>query len=150
MPAGRRPTPVERKRVRGNPGKRPLPKPRESVELELVEVLPDPPRLLGPAGMALWERAWTAGRSWIGRTDLELLLIVCEQTDERVALRMSVLQASGDLDRRRALRDIDKQIVSNLSLLGFTPTDRTRLGLAEVKRVSKLEELRSRQQRSAG
>jgi hypothetical protein len=47
-------------------------------------------------------------------------------------------------DERKALRDLDRQLVANLSLLGFTPTDRSRLGVAEVKRQSKLEELRSR------
>jgi len=34
--------------------------------------------------------------------------------------------------------------VSNLSLLGFTPSDRSRLGVAEVKTESKLEELMRR------
>ena len=42
---------------------------------------------------------------------------------------------------RRGLRELDKLIVSNLSLLGFSPTDRMRLGVAEVKKQSKLEEL---------
>jgi len=32
-------------------------------------------------------------------------------------------------------------IVSNLSLLGFTPADRSKLGVAEVKAQTKLEEL---------
>jgi hypothetical protein len=32
-------------------------------------------------------------------------------------------------------------IVANLSLLGFSPTDRVRLGIAEVKKQSRLEEL---------
>ena len=49
---------------------------------------------------------------------------------------------NGDPRERRALRDIDRLIISNLSLLGLTPTDRTRLGVAEVRRVSKLEELK--------
>ncbi|MBM3659485.1 MAG: phage terminase small subunit P27 family [Actinobacteria bacterium] len=145
---GRPPVPIEKKRARGNPGKRPLPDPATTPALPAVEVLPDPTRPLGPPGRELWDRAWTAGAAWIARTDLELLLMTCEQLDERVALRAHALQSPGDLDRRRALRDLDKQIVGNLSLLGFTPTDRTRLGLAEVKRASKLEELRSR--RSAG
>jgi hypothetical protein len=35
-------------------------------------------------------------------------------------------------------------IAVNLGVLGFTPTDRTRLGLAEVKTASKLQELRER------
>jgi hypothetical protein len=39
------------------------------------------------------------------------------------------------------LHDLEKMISSNLSMLGFTPTDRTRLGIAEVKAASKLEEL---------
>jgi len=39
------------------------------------------------------------------------------------------------------LAEIEKQIAQNLSLLGFTPTDRSRLGLAEIKAKSKLQEL---------
>jgi hypothetical protein len=45
---------------------------------------------------------------------------------------------------RRGLRELEKSIYSNLSLLGFTPTDRSRLGVAEVKKMSKLEELMTR------
>jgi phage terminase small subunit len=40
------------------------------------------------------------------------------------------------------LRDLDKQIISQLSLLGFDPAARSRLGLAEVKAQSTLEKLR--------
>jgi hypothetical protein len=47
-------------------------------------------------------------------------------------------------DERKALRELDRQLVANLSLLGFTPTDRTRLGVAEVKRQSKLAEFKAR------
>jgi hypothetical protein len=43
------------------------------------------------------------------------------------------------------LRDLERQLVANLSLLGFTPTDRSRLGVAEVKKISKLEVLREQQ-----
>jgi hypothetical protein len=49
-----------------------------------------------------------------------------------------------DATMRRGLRELDRQIVSNLSLLGFTPSDRARLGVAEVKAKSKLEELMER------
>jgi hypothetical protein len=42
------------------------------------------------------------------------------------------------------LRELDRTIVSNLSLLGFSPTDRMRLGIAEVKKQSRLEELMAR------
>jgi hypothetical protein len=75
--------------------------------------------------------------------------MVCEQVDERVALRIRVLRDS-NRDDRKALRDLDKQVIGSLSLLGFTPTDRSRLGLAEVKAASKLEELRARRNQSEG
>jgi hypothetical protein len=42
------------------------------------------------------------------------------------------------------LRELEKNITNSLSLLGFTPTDRSRLGVAEVKAKSKLEELRAK------
>jgi hypothetical protein len=51
---------------------------------------------------------------------------------------------SDDARLRRGLRDLDRLIIQNLSLLGFTPADRTRLGVAEVKAMSKLEELQAR------
>ena len=47
-----------------------------------------------------------------------------------------------------SLIDLEKQIESNLGLLGFTPADRTRLGLAEVVKTTKLDEmLRRRRER---
>jgi hypothetical protein len=85
------------------------------------------------------------GQTWLSpSTDIELLLMTCEMIDERWNLRIKVLQDNRP-EERRGLRELDKQIVNNLSLLGFTPTDRSRLGVAEVKRVSKLEELRGKQ-----
>jgi hypothetical protein len=69
--------------------------------------------------------------------------MTCELLDERWNLRIQVM-SSNRPDERKALRELDRQLVANLSLLGFTPTDRTRLGVAEVKRQSKLEELKSR------
>jgi hypothetical protein len=63
--------------------------------------------------------------------------------DEREHLRRIVSEL-GEREDRRSLREIDKQIVSNMSLLGFSPSDRARLGVAEVKARSALEELRAR------
>jgi len=39
---------------------------------------------------------------------------------------------------------LERLIQSNLSLLGFTPADRTRLGLVSAKTKSKLEDLLAR------
>jgi len=40
-----------------------------------------------------------------------------------------------------SLLETEKQIVSGLSLMGFSPSDRTRLGLVSVKTKSKLQQL---------
>jgi hypothetical protein len=42
---------------------------------------------------------------------------------------------------RSGLRELERSIVGQLGLLGFSPSDRARLGLAEVKKESKLEEI---------
>ena len=146
-PTGRQPgapaKPLERKRALGNPGKRDLPARAEVVQLSAVTTAQDPPRPLGTAGRALWDRIWRAGRTWVAESDVEVVLLVCEQLDERVALRVKVLR-EGDWRDRSALRAIDAQVMAGLSILGFTPTDRARLGLAEVVAQSKLQEMRSR------
>jgi hypothetical protein len=139
---GRPPVPTERKRALGNPGKRSLPKTAAVVSLDAAVEIPDPPRPLGPGGTQLWTRAWLAARSWLSpQTDVETLLMVCEPVDERIALRITVLR-DGVAEDRKALRDLDKQVLNGLSILGFTPTDRARLGLAEVKAISTLERLK--------
>jgi len=85
------------------------------------------------------------GATWISdKTDIELLLMTCEMVDERWNLRARVMQDMEDSKARRGLRELDRQIVSNLSLLGFTPSDRSRLGVAEVKAKTRLEELLER------
>ena len=138
---GRPPKPVEQKRLLGNPGRRPLPESTTLQQLEPINNIPQPPRQLFEAGQQLWDRVWQSGLSWISpHSDIELLLMTCEQIDERVKLRTSVWNNNRS-DERKALRALDKEIVSNLSLLGFSPADRTRLGVAEVKKLSKLEEL---------
>lgn len=67
--------------------------------------------------------------------------MTAEMVDERWNLRVKVMREGVARDRR-ALRDLDRAIQSQLSLLGLTPADRTRLGVAEVKKMSKLAELR--------
>ena len=144
MPAGRPSKPIEQKRLLGNPGKRAMPDENSVVLLQQVEETPEPPRPLLKYGQDLWDRIWGMAATWVSDTsDLELLTMTCEMVDERWNLRVKVMQ-SDDPVMRRGLRELDRQIVSNLSLLGFTPSDRSRLGVAEVKAKSKLEELMER------
>lgn len=141
---GRPPKPLEQKRLLGNPGKRALPKPDSLQVLPRAVKLPEPSRPLGKPGRELWDRVWANGVAWISPdTDSEILLMTCELVDERWNLRARVLKTE-DPKERRNLNQLTKLIQENLSLLGFTPADRTRLGVAEVKAASKLEELMAR------
>lgn len=142
---GRPPKPIEQKRLAGNPGKRALPKSGEVIVLPSAGKLPEPHRPLLEPGQELWDRVWTMGQTWLSpNTDVELLLMTCELLDERWNLRVRVMRDQR-AEERKQLRELDRQLVANLSLLGFTPTDRSRLGVAEVKRQSKLEQLRASQ-----
>ena len=142
---GRPPKPIEQKRLLGNPGKRALPAEAEVYYLPQTLETPYPIRPLGTHGKELWNRVWSMGMSWISPiSDIDLLMMTCEMLDERTGLRTQVFRDNRNEDRR-ALRHLEAQIVSCMSLLGFSPTDRSRLGIAEVKKQSKLEELRAKQ-----
>jgi hypothetical protein len=141
---GRPPKPTELKRLQGNAGKRALPKEENVILLPAAQGIPEPSRPLLKHGQEMWDRIWGTGYLWISPTsDYELCLMTCEMIDERWNLRVKVMQ-SEDSKLRRGLRELDRMIVANLSLLGFSPTDRVRLGIAEVKKQSRLEELMAR------
>jgi phage terminase small subunit len=140
------PKPNERKRKIGNPGRRPLPDLKNVITLPMADATPQPPRPLGQEGMKLWNRIWDSGRTWISPTsDIELVTILCESMDERTLLRLTVLRGT-DWRDRVALRTLEGQLVSILSALGLNPTDRSRLGVAEVKARGALEDLLSKHQ----
>jgi hypothetical protein len=121
--------------------------PSHVIALPAVLEVPEPLNPLSGSGLDLWDRTWRRGFSWLSaNTDIQLLQITCEQLDERDQLRAYVLQNIEAWHERSALRELEKSIRSNLSLLGFTPTDRMKLGVAEVKVESKMEQLRKRQQ----
>jgi hypothetical protein len=144
MPAGRPAKPTEVKRKLGNPGRRPLPNQQEIQMFDPVVSVPEPARPLLKYGREFWDKVWLNGLQWISvNTDSELLLMTCELVDERWNLRVRVMQ-SNDWRERRALRELDDRIIRNLSLMGFTPADRSRLGVAEVKAISKMEALKRR------
>lgn len=115
------------------------------IDINHVEQVPEPLRRIDGDGLDLWNRTWSLGQTWISQdTDIELLQLTCEMVDEREQLRSYVLENVDAWHERKALRELDKAIVSNLSLLGFTPSDRMRLGVTQVKAKSKLEELMER------
>lgn len=140
------PKPNELKRKLGNPGKRAMPKQNNVILLPSAPEPPETPRPLGSEGQKLWDRIWNAGRGWVSpTTDIEHVLILCESMDERTVLRLAVLRGS-DWRDRVALRTLDHQLTSMLSALAFNPVDRTRLGVAEIKEASALDNLIAKRQ----
>ena len=137
------PKPIEQKRLLGNPGKRAMPSSDSTITLFAGSREPLAP--LGEAGQKLWDAVFEEGELWISpRTDVALLQVVCELLDRREVLKQEWLADPTSRPVNMSLLETEKMIQSCLSLLGFTPTDRSRLGVAEVKAKSKLEELMER------
>ena len=142
---GNPPKPHELARKLGNPGKRALPAVTSLIMLPAADGIPVVLRPLMHEGQRLWNRVWSEGAVWLSpHTDIELVQMLAETMEEREALRAYVLSGDAEWRDRVALRNIDDQIKSMLSALGFTPVDRTRMGVAEVRGLSKLEALQAR------
>jgi hypothetical protein len=108
----------------------------------------EPLRPLGEVGLAFWQTIFGAGELWISiRTDTQLVQMVCEMLDRREALRDAFMSNPTDRPTNMSLLETEKAIINGLSLLGFSPADRTRLGLVSAKTKSKLEELLERKNR---
>lgn len=135
-PIGRPPKPTEQKRRTGNPGKRAL---APATNLAVVPAVESDPVDLDPVDTIAG--VLEAGRVWLAASDTLALALLRESIEERAMLRAILIQTQST-DARKALRDLDKQIISQLSLLGFDPSARARLGLAEVKAATTLEKLR--------
>ena len=134
------PKPVEQKRLVGNPGKRAMPSAEDTITLYSGRCEPLAP--LGEAGQRLWDFVFGEGELWVSpRTDVAWLQVVCELLDRRDVLKVEWLADPSDRKVNMSLLETEKMIQSGLSLLGFTPTDRSRLGVAVVKAKSKLEQM---------
>jgi hypothetical protein len=134
------PKPAELKILQGNPGKRGM---RTNDAIAPLDYgWTEPLRPLGPVGQQFWDSIFGAGELWISiKTDTALVQMLCESYDRRERLREVWELDPVDRAVNMSLIEIEKQIISGLSLLGFSPADRTRLGLVSAKTKTKLEEL---------
>ncbi len=138
MAQGRPTTPTEIKQLRGTFRADRLPK--TDLLATSQTGLPKPPGELAEPGLSFWDLAWNC--PWISSSsDLTLVVITCQNLDERQTLREAIIDNPSDRRIRTSLREVEKQILTNLGLLGFTPSDRSRLGVSELKKESKLEAL---------
>lgn len=159
-PAGRPAKPTERKRAAGNPGKRKLadtPTPATALAVIDGESIPPPPSHLGPVGVLAWEYVWRGGRRHLAESQDSLLIARVAEKVELVARLNDWL--GDDIERRwyvtangqvvthpavKQLEQADAQLTAWLSMLGFTPSDRARLGLQEIRVADALDAFRRR------
>lgn len=161
-PTGRPPKPLEVKRALGNPGQRPIPDaPGIGEGLTGVSGVPDAP-YLDEAGLALWLHVWQAGKSWLApESDRTIVTLLCQAQDEHEEIRQLI--SSGEVPRYYVtangqmvthpmvtqLGNLRTQMTGWLASLGFSPSDRARLGLAEVRVRDELDDLMKRRQERA-
>ena len=148
MSVGQPPKPIEVKRRNGNPGKRKLPD--QNKIITLTRFSSAPPEHLGEVGAKLWSEILDMA-PWIANTDSKGLLELCEKMELKKEIQAKLKPAEYLLytDKGYAyqnplfgmLTTVQADIMKNLSLLGLTPSDRSKLGVAEVKAMGKLEEL---------
>lgn len=161
-PVGRPSKPVEMKRAAGNPGQRVLPDaPAVGEGLAAASGIPTAP-VLGPDGLLLWEHIWVAGKSWLSPdSDQTIIRMLCEAHDEHEEIRR--LLKSGEVERFYAtsngqlvthplvtqLSNLRSQMTAWMAAIGFSPADRSRLGLAEVRVRDELDDLMKRRHERA-
>ena len=152
--SGPPPKPNEIKRRNGNPGKKKLPVLANVIALPQIS---SAPIHLSDTGKKLWLEI-SEMAPWIATTDGKLLIELCEKMDKKYELREKLAATDYVLftDKGYAyanplfsmLNTVENDIIKLLSLLGLTPADRSKLGVAEVKVRGKLEELLSQQKRN--
>jgi hypothetical protein len=133
------PKPTERKRAIGTlrPDRMPV-----RGNLAAVPAMDRHPSELSPKDA--FEVVLAEAVGWLAATDAPIVALLRHSLEEREKLRGAVRHGHG---KRTEHRELDESIVSMLSLIGFSPADGARLGLAEVKAASKMEELRAKRRK---
>jgi P27 family predicted phage terminase small subunit len=144
--------PTEVKRRNGNPGKKKLPDLKNVIALPQIKN--QPPIHLSESGKKIWLEVRELA-PWVATTDGKLLVELCEKMDRKYALQAKLNASEFVLytDKGYAysnplfgmLNTIENDIIKILSLLGLTPIDRSKLGVAEVTTKGKLAQLLEQQ-----
>lgn len=121
--------------------------PRESAQFP---VCPDD---LGDRGEVEWLKVWSAGWWLNEEQDYHWVLTLSKAYDDMQAFREQVehdgLVVTGYAGQMTAhplikeIRDCERQIMKCLSTLGFSPSDRARLGIQAVKQQNELQKLQN-------
>lgn len=126
-------------------------KPKVLKLAEGMKPLPAPkaPKGLGVIGRRWWSALWKGGERWLDvESDYLLIELICRAQDKLDAIEKILEQEGRYYETKQSQRlphpavadskSVSAQLVGWLSLCGFTPTDRARLGVA-VKGVSEID-----------
>lgn len=117
--------------------------------------IPEPPETMGKVARAHWERLWQA--NWmLPAYDLAAVTRLCEMYEDRDTLRRSIAANGLTVWAKNSDFPHANPLVGHLGRLeseirkmeiefGLTPAARSRLGLTEIQRQSKLEDMMRRQ-----
>jgi P27 family predicted phage terminase small subunit len=152
--------PIEVQRAKGNTAKKKLPAlPDTSTALVNIDATQTPavPEWCDTYGAVLWAEVWQAGRRHLSdKHDAILISLLVEKMQDRRKVREWLgsdpnnrwyTTANGQTVSHPSVKQIeqmDAQITAWLSMLGFSPSDRARLGLAEVRVANELDQFRKR------
>jgi phage terminase small subunit len=145
MTKGRPPVPIELKQQRGTFRADRHNRALEQTSTSTPREIPKPPDYLSQNAKRFWQSAFLA--PWVNpEIDYTLILMCAEDMDMRDLICQRSKQDLSDFRLQVAARDWTRLVISYLSLLGFTPTDRARLGFKTPSSPSKLDELIARRQ----
>lgn len=140
--------PTELKRALGNPGKRKLPD--KNKVIMLPQIASQPPVHLTEDQKIKWTELRKLA-PWIAVTDEPLLTSLVEKMERQKQLAQELQSSKFVLytDKGYAyanplfgmLSTVETEIFKLLCQLGLTPVDRSKMGVAEVKARTKLEEI---------
>jgi phage terminase small subunit len=142
----RPPKPAEVKRATGrtpghDSGGRPLKELSVVTSLPMAFKKPEPPEMLGSEGNKLWDRVWDSAITWLSpQSDMSAIENACLLSDAVSHARTKYMATLESADAR-AYVSLNESFVKSLASLGFDPVSRSRLGVAEVQRVSALDQL---------
>lgn len=115
---------------------------------------------LGSKGQEAWDKVWDAGHWLKPDQDYHLVTMLAQAYDELEAYQAKIAEdglmvrgSAGGVVAHGLIREVRQtraQIIKILSMLGFSPTDRMRLGIAEVNRANALLDLKAKAARNAG
>lgn len=116
---------------------------------------PEPPEGLGARGEIEWARVWSEGFWLVPDADYHWVLMIAQAYDDIAAFREEIantgLMVSGYKQDMivanpllKEIRAAQMLIIKALQVLGFSPTDRARLGIQEAQARSALLDLQAK------